>query len=534
MNSYVELLRTELRNLWRYRWSALAAAFVAAVLGWSLLFVTPNIYQAQAKVYVNATSALKPLLTGIAVNPDVDEELDYVREVLLSRPALKKVARETNLDLKATTQKQEDALLSALRTDIDIEDVTVGNKQRSTDKLFTITYNYKNRDTALAVVRKLLNDFVENSMGAGRQGDENAAHFLKSQIAATAQELSQDESKLAQFKAEHPGMVSAQNAGNYFQQLNEQRVSLQHAKNQLAIARLKLRSLELQLREQVPFVPQASGKSHNAPTTISFGGTTSERLQQAEGELETLQLKYTNQYPGIISLLNTIKQLKAQQKKEMAEIKKGDATAAASSGLSSNPVYQQIELELSQQQVAVAGLQGEVRDHLAQIAQLKKMMTEAPEIEAQYTQLNRGYSVTHAEYDALVERLNRAHVTESASESGSIKFEVIDPPFAKLGPVKPKRALLTLAIFGASILFGVAFAWIRGQLRSVYESPAKLAADTGMVVIGTVSAMGLMPTTLGTRRQKLRFMAGCCVLVLAFLAALYLAVKGVCYSSLMG
>lgn len=533
MKYYVELLRTELRNLWRYRWSAFTAAFVAAVLGWSVLFVTPNVYQAQARVYVNATSALKPLLTGIAVDPDVDEELDYVREVMLSRPALKKVAQQTELDLKATTAKQKEALIASLRKDIDIEDVTVGNKRRSSDKLFTITYDYKNRATALAVVRRLLNNFVENSMGAGRQGDENAAHFLKSQIAATAQELSRDESKLAEFKAAHPGMVAAQNAGNYFQQLNAQRVALQHAQNTLAIGKLKLRALELQLREQVPFVPGSTGKAQGKSTAV-FGGNTAQRLQEAEGQLESLQLKYTNAYPGIISLLNTIKQLKAQQKKELEQIKKGNAAAAASSGLSSNPVYQQIELALSQQQVEVAGLEGEVRDHLTQIAQLKKMMTEAPEIEAEYTQLDRGYSVTHAEYDALVERLNRAHVTESASESGSIKFEVIDPPFAELAPVKPRRALLTFAIFAAAVLFGIAFAWVRGQLRSVYENPAKLAADTGLAVMGTVSAMGLMPSTLGSRRQKIRFMIACAVLLAAFVLALYLALKGVCYSSVMG
>ena len=534
MNSYYEWFRAELRNLWRFRWTAFIAAFIISTLGWAALFATPNIFQAQARVYVNATSALKTLLTGIAVNPNVDAELDYVREVMLSRPALEKVARQTELDLKATTPAQKEALIASLHKDIDIEDVTVGNKQRSSDKLFTITYDYKNRAVALAVVRRLLNNFVENSMGAGREGDENAAHFLKSQIASTAQELSEDESKLAQFKAQHPGMVSAQNAGNYFEQLNGQRIALQHAQNALAIAKLKLRALELQLRDQVPFVPDGNSKSAPTPSVAAFGGTTSQRLQQAEGELETLRLKYTDAYPGIITLLSTIKQLKAQQKNELAEIKKGNAEAAASSGLSSNPVYQQIELELSQQQVEVAGLEGEVKDHLTQIAQLKQMMTEAPEVEAEYTQLDRGYNVTHAEYDALVTRLNRAHVTESASESGSIKFEVIDPPFSELAPVKPRRALLAIAIFGASILFGIGFAWARGQLRSVYESPAKLAADTGLPVMGTVSAMGLMPSTLGSRKQKIRFILACAFFALVFLTFLYLGVKGVCYSSLMG
>ena len=315
--------------------------------------------------------------------------------------------------------------------------------------------------------------------------------------------------------------------------MNGERDKLQHAQNQLAIARLKLDALQEQLRGQVPYVPESSSKS-TASGYQPLAGSTTRRLETAESDLANLRLKYTDKYPGVIELLSTIRQLKAEQARELAAIRRGSTAAAAASGLASNPVYQQIELSLNQQEVEVAGLEGQVRDHEETIAQLKRMMSEAPEIEAQYTRLDRGYNVTHAEYDALVQRLNQARVTERASEAGSIKFEIIDPPMANLAPVKPRRALITFAIFCGALGFGVALGWLRGQLRSVYELPTKLAADTGLTVIGTVSAMGIQPSAAAIRRQKLRFIFAASVLVIVFLAAMYLALKGVCYSSLMG
>ena len=100
----------DVQGCWRYRWRALIVAWVVCLIGWAFVLKSPNIYQASARVYLDSQSALRPLLQGLAVNPDVESDLALVRQAILSRPNLEKVARQTKLDLKAVTDEQKEAL----------------------------------------------------------------------------------------------------------------------------------------------------------------------------------------------------------------------------------------------------------------------------------------------------------------------------------------------------------------------------------------------------------------------------------------
>ena len=62
----------ELHGAWRFRWPAIITAWVVALVGWVVVLLLPNTYEATARVYVDATTGLKPLLQGIAVEQDVD------------------------------------------------------------------------------------------------------------------------------------------------------------------------------------------------------------------------------------------------------------------------------------------------------------------------------------------------------------------------------------------------------------------------------------------------------------------------------
>jgi polysaccharide chain length determinant protein (PEP-CTERM system associated) len=533
MQAQIDFILTELRNLWRYRWPALVAAFLAAIVGWIGLFFTPNTFEASARVYVDATSALKPLLLGLAVDPNVDAQLNFVRQNMLSRPALEKVARQTELDLRATSQKGREQMIDGLAKQIIIEGANSGDKT-SGDKLYTISYRDHNRAMALAVVTKLLNTFVEGSMGAGREGSENAERFIKGQIHDVEEVLQEEEAALEEFKKKNGALVPGQ-AGDYFTRLENEKAALTKAKSDLSVAQLRRDALKAQLNGTVTFVPAAGSDKHgNTTSTIISGGDISSRLSAAETALANLKLNYTDKHPEVVAMSDTVDQLRAQQREEQAALKRGDPEAAAASGLTSNPVYQQIQLAYNQAQVEVAGLQGTLADIERKVADLEKTKTLAPEVEAEYSRLNRDYTVTHNQYTALTERLDRAKLSEQASESGTIKFEIIDPPIAKLDPVKPNRILFTLAIFAGALVVGVAVGWLQGQLKAVFESSKKLADETGLPVLGTVSPMGFLPDIqIKHTSGSLRFIAAFSLLLIALCLALFLAAKGISYSGWM-
>jgi capsular polysaccharide biosynthesis protein len=48
----------------------LITAWMIAVVGWVWVYLLENRYQAQARVYVDTQSLLRPLMSGLAVQPN--------------------------------------------------------------------------------------------------------------------------------------------------------------------------------------------------------------------------------------------------------------------------------------------------------------------------------------------------------------------------------------------------------------------------------------------------------------------------------
>ena len=94
---------THIWGVWRHRWLAIIVAWVVALAGWAWIWQMPDAYVASARVYVDTNSVLRPLLRGLAIQPDVNQRISMMSRTLLSRPNLEKLMRMTDLDLEVTT-----------------------------------------------------------------------------------------------------------------------------------------------------------------------------------------------------------------------------------------------------------------------------------------------------------------------------------------------------------------------------------------------------------------------------------------------
>jgi uncharacterized protein involved in exopolysaccharide biosynthesis len=50
-----------LNSVWHRRWAALGAAWLVALLGWALVVALPNTYTSSARIFIDATSIMKPV-----------------------------------------------------------------------------------------------------------------------------------------------------------------------------------------------------------------------------------------------------------------------------------------------------------------------------------------------------------------------------------------------------------------------------------------------------------------------------------------
>src|SRR3982751_2455808 len=95
------------RGAWRFRRTALISAGLFAIAGWVVVFVMPDMYQANSRVFVDTKTALKPVLQGLTLDQDVNAQLNLVRQSLLSQPQLEPVAQKIGLVDRRTMSPQQ-------------------------------------------------------------------------------------------------------------------------------------------------------------------------------------------------------------------------------------------------------------------------------------------------------------------------------------------------------------------------------------------------------------------------------------------
>ena len=61
------------------------------------MFSLPDRYAAEARVFVDTRTALKPALQGLTVDQNVDAQINFVRQSLLEGPQLETIAKASGV-----------------------------------------------------------------------------------------------------------------------------------------------------------------------------------------------------------------------------------------------------------------------------------------------------------------------------------------------------------------------------------------------------------------------------------------------------
>jgi len=508
MQQFDNLLE-QLRGVWRFRWTAVAAAWAILLLALVVITALPNRYEASATVFVNTQTAVSAATRTLTLDENTDSQLLLVREALLGGPQLGKIADDTGLTARVRTPEERQKVIDKLRVQIQIALRNAG--AAAGGGTYVISYTNRDRQTSLSVVDHFVKTFVAESLGGKLKGSEQAQQFLTQQIADLEKRLRDAEEALAAFKKEHVGLLPG-NQNDYFNRLDTELADLDAAQTKLSVATMRRTELERQLRGEDPLVPGGADKA--AATGGVAASDTATRLAQSQQQLDELLLNYTEKYPKVIELRNTIAELQKRLAAEIEAARKGDASAAARTGLAASPVYQNLKLQYDQVGVEIAGLQADISNHRQRVAALRSMMNTAPEVEAQYSRLNRDYTVVKAQYEALVEQLGRARLGEQAAQTGLVRFDVVDPPRAEFEPVFPKRPLLAVCALLFSVAGGVGLAFLLNVLRPAFGSVQRLREVTGLPVLGGVSMTWIERHDAQVRRSALHLAGALLGLVL--------------------
>ena len=527
MNPLVDQIQDDVIGSWRFRWLALAAASALALIGWLVVFSLGDLYEAGASVFVDTRTALKPALQGLTVDQDVDAELNFVRQSLLAGPSLQRIALEGGV-LPASTvdPQQRQQLLANMGQHIDISVRSANGREEDRNtagSIYHISYKDQDRQRSLRVVKILLDGLVNQTLGGKREGSENAQQFLQNQITDYEKRLRTAEDRLAQFKSRHIGLMPTEQGG-YFAELQKESDAAATVKTKLAEAESRRAALTRQLHGDVAIAASGAGQTGSGSGSKGSMDTLS-RIDEAQARLDELLLRFTDAHPDVIAARQTLEDLKKRRAAEIESLRQGDPVVAAASRASSNPVYQSVQLALNQVDVDIADLNTELAQHESKVTELRRYLDTAPQVEAEFAQLNRDYDVNKAQYAALLGNLQKARMGERADTAGSVRFDIVQPPTAAFGPVWPRRKLAMSAAFILSLLAGAGLAYGLNYLYPVV-SLADARGMAGVPILGQVSVAFPERERLAFRRDVLRLsMAASCLLV-AFGVAVIISQAG--------
>ena len=494
MEELVTQITSYLRGMWRYRWWGMALAWIVGVVAGLVIYQMPDKYESSARVYVDTQSVLRPLMAGLAVQPNIDQQITMLSRTLISRPNVEKLINMADLDLGVNTTEEREALITRLSRDL-----RIGSSDRN--NLFMLSYADTRPERAQRVVQSLLSLFVESGLGGKRQDADAARRFIEEQIQTYEQKLTEAENRVKEFRLRNMGVLG-DGAQDYISQIGAMTAQLQQAQLEQREAMNGRDALQRQLVGEEPvLLPQAPSQS--AVSVPEIDG----RIDVLRRSLDELLLRYTDKHPDVTGTRRLIEELEAQKRTQVEAMQA--AGGSQFGALDANPYFQQMKLALAQAESRVASLNARVAEFQSRLDQLRERARLVPEVEAELAQLNRDYAVHKTNYDALVARRESANIAvEMNTQTGVADFRVIDPPTLATKPSAPNRLLLIPVAGLIGLIAGFALTFLISQLRPAVVDPRGLREVTGLPVLGTVSMLTTPERRSARRRGLLAFGAG--------------------------
>jgi polysaccharide chain length determinant protein (PEP-CTERM system associated) len=455
------LIRRYLAAGWRHRWKALLLAWLVCGVGWIGVYRLPDVYQANARIYADVDAILGSVLRGVAVDGAPERQVETLQRTLLSRPNLERVIARTDLDLRVTDAASREALIDRLGREIKLVP--------QTRSLFRVEYRDHDPRMAQAVVQTVINLFIEAATSTDRQQMQSARQFIAQQLASYESQLRAVEQKRAEFRARYIDLLPSDNFGGA-SKLDQARGRLTQLRGQHEDA-TKRRAL---LQQQLADTPATLA----GPAT---GGGGDPRLAAAERNLRELLLRFTDQHPDVVAARAIIAELRAQGARS------GGGTVQRGVG-SPNPLHEQLKLRVIDANAEIASLERQIRDVETEVERLENLLRTAPQLQAEYVNLNRDYDVLRRNYEELLARRESLQIAGAArTDADRVRLEVVEPPTVPLNPIGPNRLLFATGVLLAGLGAGGVLALLLVQLDRGFYTVHDLR-KLGLPVLGAISS----------------------------------------------
>ncbi len=472
--------------LWREgRRRVLAMALIFAGIALTGLIVGalwPRNYTASTSIVVQRSNIITPLMEGRAVATGAANRASIAREVIYSRKVMDDILKVGGWMDEQPSPVEQARIIDGIKSR-----TRVTSQQH--DSLITITYTDSNAQRAYKVTRRFASLFIKESLDAKMRESRDAFQFIDSQVKAYHSKIAEAETKLKDYRETHvdarPGDASETNS-----RIGSLRSAIETARMNLTELRSQQNSLQSQL----------AGESE-VTAVQTRRGQISTQIAQLQGQLQTLLLTYTDNYPDVVRIRHQIDDLKQQLDEDKKRSREAGTPSTLDENVQFNPLYQDLRSKLADIRREIASNQARLdasqRMLATELERSKRIDASADDLAA----LTRDYDVNKDVYQDLLKRRENARVSMNLDKDHrGLTISVQDPASVPLRPSGLRMLHFAIAGLGLGIAIplGLLFCLVR------FDPRARSARQLERIGIPVLASVPVYATASDRRRQVWR------------------------------
>ena len=452
-----EFIRVLLREMLRYKtWVILIFAVISlAVVAVGLVY--PKKYMSSSSVFADQQNIIKPLLEGQASTTSVTDQGRVVREVVMSPRLLQQVVTDLGLTPEINNEYAVEAQINRLRAGLNVENMG--------SNFIKLSFTGNDPNEVYNIVSKVTDLFIKNASDSKRKESSEAFMFIDKQVKTYKAQLQDAEEKLKAFtSSNYDGTDQAVEA-----RIATLRGEIENIKLNIEESTTRVASLERQLSSESQFVERRFRSD-----------VYRERLMEAQSELATLKLTYTESHPDVVALQHQIDDM--QRAIRETETRQTQTDGSRSADANVNPLYERMRSEIATERVSLDSMRRRLdrTESLLKDEYARKQRIAARE--ADLSELTRDYDVNRSIYEDMLGRKERARLSMTLDVEGQgVTYRIQEPPVYPLTPTGLRflHFFLMGPVLGFLAPIGVLVLYLqfdprirfRGQLETVSKVP---------------------------------------------------------------
>ncbi|ABD57155.1 GumC family protein [Jannaschia sp. CCS1] len=490
-------LRFYLRLFIRRLPAMMTIIIVCSAIGVVLAMRLPPTYSTSARLLMESPQIPDALAAAI-VNVSPDEEIEIIRQRLLTRVNLLNIANEMNV-FENYAATPADEMVQHMRAHTRIR--STGGQNQPT--LITVSFEARAPQIAANVVNEYVTRIVSANVELRTGLAEDTLSFFEQEVSRLSTELDLRSGYIAEFQIENADALPDDQAFR----LNRQAL----LQERIGSAERERATLQDQRARVIAIFEQTGQINSGNPETLS---PEEQQLHAAEAELANALTIFSETNPQVQLLQRQVERLREQI---AAGIETGQEEGENDDARSSTRTV--LDLQLTQIDTQITALDTLIAETQQELQRLEDAISRTPSNAITLSSLERNYENIRDQYDQAVARLADASTGERIElTSRGQRISLIESANVPRSPSSPDRPMV--AATGVALGIGLAGALflLLELLNRTVRRPVEITNALGIQPLAVIPYLDTQ--SLRLRRRLIRLIS-LIIVILGVPAALW-------------